>query len=211
MSDGDGYVAPKMGAGVNCYSEGEGGFMEWGQRLRGTALRPLLRWMDRMGMRAGHVTALSLLAGLAFCPFLLWGSPLVAFVLLVLHVLLDGLDGPLARYRGTASNRGSFSDTMADQLVVTASTLTMIHAGLASAWPGGLYIFLYAVVVGFAFVRNALAAPYSWLFRPRFLVFAWFAVAWYAWPATLDWVLWAASAVLLLKAVSGFVAIRRKI
>ena len=81
MSDGDGYVAPGTGAGVNCYSEGEGGFMEWGQRLRGTALRPLLRWMDRIGMRAGHVTALSLLAGLAFCPFLLWGSPLVALII----------------------------------------------------------------------------------------------------------------------------------
>ena len=58
------------------------------------------------------------------------------------------LDGPLARFRGEASSRGSFTDTMADQLVVTVTAVTDVHAGFASAWAGGLYLFFYAAVVG---------------------------------------------------------------
>ena len=210
MSDGDGYIAEKTSSVINCYSENEGGFMEWGQTLRGRLLKPMLAWMAGLGLRGNHVTFLSMLTGLAFCPLFLWGSKPLGFVMLLLHVLLDGLDGPLARYRGQASNRGSFTDTMADQLVVTASALTMIHAHYAGAWAGGLYLFFYTVVVAFAFARNALAAPYSWLFRPRFMVFLWFVIEIYVWPGSLDAVLWIACAVLALKCLTGFLMIRRR-
>jgi phosphatidylglycerophosphate synthase len=197
-------------AAVNCYSGGEGGFMKWSQDLRGRLLDPLIRRMAGAGLRANHITLLSLLAGLAFCPAILWGHPFAAFALLLLHVLLDGLDGPLARFSGSASNRGSFTDTMADQLVVTATAITVIHSGHASLWPGGLYLFFYTVVVAFAFVRNAMSAPYSWLFRPRFLVFSWYAVELFWLPGTLDWVLWASAGVLALKSLTGFIQIRRR-
>ncbi|MFZ9937435.1 MAG: CDP-alcohol phosphatidyltransferase family protein [Luteolibacter sp.] len=196
---------------VTCYSGGEGRFMDWSQRFRGDLLRPLLSGLAGLGCRANHITFLSLLAGIGFCPAVLLGHQWLALGLLFLHVLLDGLDGPLARFRGQASNRGSFTDTMADQLVVTFSMLAMIQGGHAGAWPGGLYVFFYAVVVGFALVRNALAAPYSWLFRPRFVIFAWYAVEFFLLPGSLDHVLWAATCVLALKAFTGFVKIRRRI
>ena len=47
---------------------------------------------------------------------------IAALVALSLHVLIDGLDGPLARHLGIASRSGSFTDTMADQVVVVATT-----------------------------------------------------------------------------------------
>ena len=82
---------------VTCYSHGEGAFMEWSQSLRGRLLQPLLSLMSAAGLRAGHITFLSLLSGIAFCPLFLWGSRTAAFTLLLAHVVLDGLDGPLAR------------------------------------------------------------------------------------------------------------------
>jgi phosphatidylglycerophosphate synthase len=196
---------------INCYSGGEGGFMDWNQNLRGRLLEPLLRRMAGLGMRGSHVTLLSMIAGLLYGPLFLLEEKMAAFVLLFLHVLLDGLDGPLARFRGQASDRGSFTDTMADQVVVTATTLTMMHAGAASAWAGGSYLFLYTIVVAFAFARNAMAAPFSWLFRPRFLVFSWFAVDTYLLPGSLEVVLWISSGLLGLKCLSGFVKIRNRI
>lgn len=211
MSDGEKAIAEIRRPDINCYSGGEGGFMEWSQTFRGRLLAPMLARMAEWGLRGNHVTFLSMVAGLAFCPLFLWGSSPLAFVMLLLHVLLDGLDGPLARYRGQASNRGSFTDTMADQLVVTASALTMIHAQHAGAWPGGLYLFFYTVVVAFAFIRNAMDAPYSWLFRPRFLIFFWFVIEVYLWPGTLNFLLWAASGLLALKCLTGFFTIRRRI
>ncbi len=185
--------------------------MQRSQAIRARLLNPLLRILAGMGVTPNQLTLLSLLTGLAFCPVFLWRSKAVAFGLLLSHVLLDGLDGPLARFTQRASNRGSFTDTTADQVVVAFSAVTLIHAGYAGAWPGGLYLFFYCMVVIFAMVRNALTIPYSWLVRPRLLVYAWFPVEVYLWHGTLDPLLWVLSAVLAIKMVTGFVKIRRRI
>src|SRR5262245_33326291 len=119
--------APK----ADCYSAGERGAMVHWQSLRGWWLAPLLSTLSACGVTADHITAASLACGLAFCPLWLWpaGPPWAkpaALLALLLHALLDGLDGPLARHQQTASRRGSFTDTLADQIVVTASTLALM-------------------------------------------------------------------------------------
>jgi phosphatidylglycerophosphate synthase len=126
-------------------------------------------------------------------------------------VVLDGLDGPLARHLQIASRRGSFTDTLADQIVVTASALAVMAApspGL-NVWAGGLYVFLYAMVVAFAMVRNALGVPYSWLIRPRFWIYGWLAVDSFLIPGWLDVVVGLFATILAVKMTSGFIAIRR--
>ncbi|MEX2174264.1 MAG: CDP-alcohol phosphatidyltransferase family protein [Pirellulaceae bacterium] len=201
---------------ADCYSAGERRAMVWTQELRAKLLGPLLRLLARCGVLPDHITLISLLFGLAFCPLWLWpAGPAwarpAALAALLLHVLLDGLDGPLARLLGTASRRGSFTDSLADQIVVTASTLALM-AGPQPAvgiWAGGSYIFFYAMVVAFAMVRNALNVPYTWLVRPRFWVYAWIAVEYLLAPGWMNAVLGVLAAALAIKMVSGFVAIRR--
>lgn len=204
-------MTPPAGRKITCYSAGEGEFMNRSQAWRGRWLRPLLAGLEKLGCRPGHVTLLSLLAGLAFCPVFLGSSTLAALGLLGLHVLLDGIDGPLARHLGRASNRGSFTDTMADQVVVTFSTITLMHAGIAGLWPGAMYLLFYTVVVLFALARNAMAIPYSWLVRPRFFVFAGIPVELYIWRGCLNLMLWIVAALLAWKALTGFVKIRRQL
>jgi phosphatidylglycerophosphate synthase len=207
-----GAEAPK----ADCYSAGERGAMVYWQELRGWLLGPLLSSLTACGVTADHITAASLACGLAFCPLWLWpagpswAKP-VALLSLLLHVLLDGLDGPLARHQQTASRRGSFTDTLADQIVVTASTLTLMAAAppLLTIWAGGSYMFLYAMVVAFAMVRTALGVPYTWLIRPRFWIYGWLAVDLYLFPGWLEAIFVAFSALLAAKLASGFVALRR--
>jgi len=196
--------------GVTSYSAGKGGFMQRSQELRGQILRPMLVVLAKLRVTPNHLTLLSLVAGLAFCPVFLWSSEAVAFFLLLAHVALDGLDGPLARYTQRASNRGSFTDTTADQVVVAFSTLTLIHAGYAGPWAGGLYLFFCSLIVVFALVRNAMAIPYSWLVRPRFVVYAWIPVEMYLWRGSLNVVLWVLVIVLGSKTLTGFLQIRRR-
>jgi len=195
---------------ADVYADKERAMMELTQRVRGRLLAPLLGLLARLKVTPDHLTLLSLAAGLAFCPLYFWLPPL-AFAMIALHVLLDGLDGPLARHLGTASRSGSFTDSMADQTVIVASTLTLIHAGVMGMLPGALYIVTYTVVVLFAMARNFLGTPYSWLLRPRFYVYAWFVVEEYLWPGTIDYLLWLCVAVLAVKALTGFVRIRRRI
>jgi phosphatidylglycerophosphate synthase len=184
--------------------------MIWGQEVRRKLLGPLLWLMVKCRISADLLTLASLAAGLAFCPVYFFCKP-AALGLLALHVCLDGLDGPLARYVGTACRKGSFTDTMTDQIVVAASTITLIVGKVVWVVPGACYIFIYTVVVAFSMIRNALKIPYAWLVRPRFFVYAWFAIELYVLPGSIDYVLWAFTGLLLAKMISGFVQIRRRL
>lgn len=195
---------------ADCYSNWDRAMMAFTQRVRGRLLKPLLRVLTGMRVRPDHVTLASLAAGLLFCPLYFWSKP-VALGMLALHVLLAGLDGPLARHQRAASRSGSFTDSMADQAVITATTITLMSAGVIGVVAGALYIITYAVVVLFAMARNYLETPYSWLIRPRLWVYAWVVVETWLWPGTINYLVWACVAVLVVKVISGFVRIRRRV
>ena len=183
--------------------------MVWFQQRRGAMLGRLLVSLSDRGVTPDHVTLLSLASGLAFCPLYGWSMPL-ALLALAAHVLLDGLDGPLARHQGTDSPKGSLTDTAADQAVVVATTITLMVAETISGAAGAAYIFFYTVVVAFAMIRNALRIPYTWLFRPRFLVFAWLLIE-PLWPGTLEYVVWGCNVLLAAKTASGFTRLRARL
>lgn len=195
---------------ADCYSGGERRWMEWGQQMRARLLAPLLRVLTSLKVTPDHLTAVSLLAGLTFCGLWFW-SPAVALGALLAHVLLDGLDGPLARHLGVASRRGSFTDTLADQTVITATTITLMTDHVIDIAAGGVYLSVYAVVVAIAMIRNALEIPYSWLIRPRFLVYSWILVEAFFWQGTISWLLWAINAVLCWKLLTGFANLRQRL
>jgi phosphatidylglycerophosphate synthase len=203
-------VVTEPGAVADCYSAGERNWMVATQQGRARMFAPLLRWLTRLGVDANVLTALSFVAGIGFALVWFVNRP-AALCLLGLHVLLDGLDGPLARFQGTASRRGSFTDTMSDQAVVTAVAITLMIDQVAAILPGGVYIFCYALVALFAMVRNALAIPYAWLVRPRFVVYAWIPVAIWVWPGSMDALLWTCNVLLLIKVLTGFYRIRARI
>lgn len=195
---------------ADCYSGGERRWMEWGQQVRGRLLAPLLRALVALKVTPDHLTAVSLLVGLCFCGLWFW-SPAAALGALLAHVLLDGLDGPLARHLGVASRRGSFTDTLADQTVIAATTITLMTDHVIDIAAGGVYLSVYSVVVAIAMIRNALEIPYSWLIRPRFLVYVWILVEAFLWPGTISWLLWLINAVLCWKLLTGFANLRERL
>ena len=194
----------------DCYSSGERGFMEWGQRVRAQFLLPFLKFLTLCKIHPDHLTFLSLAAGLAAAVCLLVNLPLALF-LLFLHVAFDGIDGPLARYQGVASNRGSFIDTVADQCVITAVAGALYYIGHADGAATIFYVTLYTACVAFAMVRNALGIPYSWLVRPRFFIYLWLPVEFWVIGGTLSIVLWCFNFMLAVKVATGFWHIKEKL
>lgn len=205
--------AQKPQAKSDCYSAGERDWMEYGQRLRADMLGPLLVGLTRIRVSPDVITLLAGILGLLFIPLWLTAHKLAALTCLLTHVLLDGLDGPLARYQRVASSRGSFTDTFTDQLVVTGVTIAwMVESptGL-NIFAGAAYIFFYALVVCMAMVRNALEIPFSWLVRPRFFVYLAITIDYATdWTLTVV-VLLICDALLAIKSTSGFFKLRQSL
>ena len=78
-------------------------------------LQPIARALAKIGVTPTMVTVLGLAITIAGAVMiangLLWQGGFTAGF----GVLLDALDGPLARLKGTASDRGAFIDTMSDR------------------------------------------------------------------------------------------------
>jgi CDP-diacylglycerol--glycerol-3-phosphate 3-phosphatidyltransferase len=196
---------------ADCYSAGEREAMLWTQDLRGRLFRPLLASLHTAGITADQITLVSLLAGVSFVPLWIAGQHAWGLTALGAHVLLDGLDGPLARLANTASRRGSFTDTTADQIVVALVTVTLMTTRVIDPVAGGLYIFLYTLVVVFAMIRTALEIPYAWLVRPRFVVYGWLVIETYFGTGSLPVVIWMCNALLTLKLATGFLLLRSRL
>ncbi len=201
-----------IGVKGDCYSAGERAWMEYGQRLRGDALRPLLVALTKFHVTPDHLTIASVLAGLCFAPLWFSNYPWIAVSLLWLHILFDGLDGPLARYQETASPRGSFTDSFCDQVVVSVATIAlMIQPSLLSVWAGSIYLVAYTGVLAIAMVRNTLQIPYSWLIRPRLFVFIAIPIELLGVRQAIETVVWLSNIFLGIKLVSGFWKLRKRL
>ncbi|MEN8113110.1 MAG: CDP-alcohol phosphatidyltransferase family protein [Actinomycetota bacterium] len=159
-------------------------------------LEPIARGLGKIGVTPMMVTVLGLaitITGAAMIAngLLLFGAAVAAF-----GVVLDALDGPLARYKGTASDRGAFIDTMSDRF------------GEIAVWVGlGVYlrddsVALILTLVALAF---SLLVPYvrakaeswgaegrgGWMGRAERMILALIGIgiAWF-WPAVMIPMLW---------------------
>ncbi len=127
--------------------------------LRRRLEAPLLRlsgMLDVPVMTPDRLTLLGLATGLASAASASqgWWGP--ALVLWVLSRGLDGLDGPLARRRGRASEAGGFLDVTADFLVYGAGVVG-VAVGTGSTYPF-LAVLLAYYVNGTAFLAFSSAA-----------------------------------------------------
>lgn len=197
----------------DCYSHGERAWMEYGQHLRATLLAPFLRWLDHYHVSPDHITWLSLLCGLAFVPCWYFDLKMAALLGLLSHVLLDGIDGPLARYQKVASPRGSFTDTVCDQLIVSVVAMSLMSGSqpLLGIFAGSIFMVLYVGVVSMAMVRNTLDIPYSWLVRPRFFFYLAIPLQLAGVPLAVPVVTWVSNVLLGLKTASGFIKLRSRL
>jgi phosphatidylglycerophosphate synthase len=197
----------------DCYSASERGWMVWTQSVRAQLLGPILYCLTRLSISPDQVTLVSLLLGIGFAPPWLLGLRWWGLALLLGHVLLDGLDGPLARYQHRASHRGSFTDSFCDQIVVGTVTITLMLGAqpLVSILAGSLFLLLYTAVLAMAMVRNSLTIPYSWLVRPRFFLYGAIAIELSGVPGGTQLVIWLSNLLLGMKTVSGFFNLRQAI
>ncbi len=197
----------------DCYSQGERQWMDFGRDVRLILLSPFLPLLRRSGITPDHITLVAGFLGVLFLPLWLLDYCSAAFCALALHVILDGVDGPLARYTGAASSRGSFTDSFADQVVVTAVAIAWMGASpsVSNICLGSSYIFLYAAVVAIAMVRNALQIPYSWLVRPRFFVYIAMLLEYLTALPFVPITMCISILLLGWKTTTGFIALRSKI
>jgi phosphatidylglycerophosphate synthase len=154
------------------YSGIEGKLLYRWQRIRQMTLKPIAAALNWIGITPDMLSLASVALGIGFLVGARTNLAL-ALILLAISVLLDGLDGVLARYTRNVSARGSFTDMFCDQLVTACTVGGLVWANIVMGVLGVLFVYIYTALVTFLMLHEVLAVSSSWLIRPsRILLYA---------------------------------------
>lgn len=140
----------------------------------------------------------------------------LAAVVFAIAALTDGLDGYIARSRGSVTTFGKLMDPLADKLLVTAALVALVALDRLAAWVAMVIIARELAVSGLRMVAAEQGAviPASWLGKLKTLlqVAAVFAlIAFEPAPAAVDALVYAAVAATVVSGADYFLGLRRHI
>jgi phosphatidylglycerophosphate synthase len=160
---------------LSYFADGELKFQHSFRSLRDRLLRPLSVACLKVGITADVVSGLAAAMLVPFGVLLFsdagWAPPAAAFCLL-LHVLLDGLDGPLARLAGTDGPAGAFTDMCLDHAGYLAVTTLLAFSALVDGAAACLYASTYTLSVALIVVLNMLQRPLRIAIRTKYVFYA---------------------------------------
>jgi phosphatidylglycerophosphate synthase len=152
------------------YSEDEARFLVPWQRIRQAALSPIARLLARLGISADLLSYVSVALSIAFC-LLASTHFTLAFWLLIVSVICDGLDGVEARLKGVATARGSFTDAFCDQMSLAFSVAGMAWRGSVDPVLAILFVYFYTALVTLLIFHSMLHVSSRWIVRPSRMLF----------------------------------------
>ncbi len=133
----------------------------------------LADWAIRHHIAPKAVTLLSFLVQLIFFPlFFALQMYTYAFIVLLLHILLDAFDGPVARTKQDVSNSGALADILNDTTGLVIVGLSLIFFGGVN-YPGlvAAYIVLHLYHTVFNIVLNFYHRSFTIVLHTKFLFF----------------------------------------
>ncbi len=146
-------------------------------------LAPLIDLLARLRVPPTAVSLSQIPLGFAIASLITF-APRVAFGLFVLCLLLDGLDGALARSTGRASPLGALVDQISDHIREITVIGGLVAAGALRGEIGVAYALTYPLFNFLLYVANRHGAQVpvalkTWMvFYPFLFLFLWFEINW---------------------------------
>jgi phosphatidylglycerophosphate synthase len=166
---------------ADSYSALERRFLGPGRAALLAVTRPIVAVLARLGVSPNALSASQVVGGfvvLALVP----EHPRLAFLLFVAVLLLDGLDGALARATGKASPFGGIVDQYCDHIREVTVVAGMALWGALAILPAILYGLIYTGLNLTVYLANQHGAPVPWALKsylvvyPALFLYLWFGV-----------------------------------
>ena len=129
---------------------------------------PILKFLNKLKINANHVSFISALTTVVtFSLAIYFVQPLIFIIGIWIHMLLDGIDGALARYQKTASVKGTLVDVFGDQFGITLMCVFVVYFSLANIINISVFFVLYTIVIIFSFYFLYKKSRFEIVIRPR--------------------------------------------
>ncbi len=137
------------------FSNAEDSVYERLRDFRDRFWKPVCVFLTHLGVKPDHLSYLNLVMVFGFVYFLI-DIPLISFFALLTSVILDSIDGSLARHQKVSSDKGSLLDIGMDHFVLMAVILTLIYTKAMDGFWGAAYAINYLVMIMHVLSMRAL-------------------------------------------------------
>jgi phosphatidylglycerophosphate synthase len=139
-------------------------------------LRPLVKQLTKWGIKPNHITLFSVLL-LFVAVSVVMSNPILGGLLGLFYNLLDGVDGPLARYQKVESNGGSLIDILADQIgivILPIFAVLYFDTNFIFAYIFGLF---YIIEIFLLTILNSLNIEIGFVLRVKYFYYVLFLIS----------------------------------
>ena len=140
------------------------------RHFRDKFFQPLSVFLTKLGVKADHLTYLSLAMGLLFA-FFLNKNWLIAFFCLLLSVVLDSVDGCLARHQKTVGERGDLLDHAVDHVVLFIVVLALIYNKTIDGFWAAAYSLNYLLLIFLMMVMRKFKLHVFLVLRSKYFLY----------------------------------------
>jgi phosphatidylglycerophosphate synthase len=183
------------------YSSLEHRFLEGGRQVVSTFLKPMVILLAALGVPLNAVSISQIIVG-AMIVVIIVGYPRLALVLFILTLLLDGLDGTLARYTNRCSSFGALLDQFCDHTREILVIAALTNTGALNPFWRTLYAFAYPALNLTIFLCNYHRTPLPLAIKSYLIVYP--ALFFYLWRG----INWLDEAVAIWVSLTGLVILQ---
>lgn len=192
------------------YSETEQTYYQRIKAWRDKFFYPLALLFKKLGVSAD---VMSYFGVLILSGFILYinSNPKLAILFLLINLLVDGIDGAIARVNKKESSQGALVDTLCDLLSIFIVVFTLGFVGLLNPNIGIAYIFFFSLMIFFIISRQLLGIPVRFVVRSKAFVYALY--IWWALTGQnyFDWAVLIFTVLIFLVSVASFIKIKNKL
>ena len=164
-----------MDEDLNYFSKKEKNAINNIKSRRTKILLPISKSLVKLGFTGDLISYLGFLMIIGFIYYVI-KNPIMASVFLLLHVVIDGFDGPVARLRKEDGDSGAFTDILCDHTGMVVVITTLIFVSLVNPLWAIIYVYLYSLMIIFVILRNKLNLPIKVVVRTKYYVYILYAI-----------------------------------
>ena len=132
-------------------------------------LKPACDLLIKYRVSANHVTGFRLFLGL-LTPMLLGWNLTVVLILMALNLLLDGIDGGIARISALSSKEGKLFDLFVDHSVFIFFVLGLVYWKLIDGFLAAFYLVNYLIIFFINFQSYNLTSEAALMSKSKYFV-----------------------------------------
>lgn len=162
----------QLNTNKSIYSKFEMGFMTKFNQIKSRIFHPLIVLLDHLHITANFISVFSALVAVSSLIYAIYfDKPYVFLIGIWIHMLVDGIDGSLARYQKKDSKKGALIDVIFDHMGITSSVIFGIYFMLVNSLNIGIYLGLYTFIIIISLFLLFKNSQNEIIFRPRFYIY----------------------------------------